>query len=216
MNSVSSPPCVSISVAVRGGGGGGRAAVYGGIDAVKPVSQYADGVEAVGEGFPVGVNVNAVGQSAHNQRVGQQSAELLHKPLAERFAVIGGVAGTHDAQDMAAVQVGRAFVEQHEWGVGTFAEAGRVGLVVFGQALNLVLLCKRQFGFADAEYFGMLEGGGYLGRQAGDEGWQFAGMLKKHGGTSGSLNQVAGAYQTDAGQKGQGQTAEKFFFVHFR
>ena len=87
----------------------------------------------------------------------------MHEPLAERFAVVGGVSGTHDAQNVPAVQVGRAFVEQHERGVGTLAEAGRIGFVVFGQALNLVFLCKRQFSFAHAEHFGMLEGGSYLG-----------------------------------------------------
>ena len=161
------------------------------------------------------MDVDAVSQPAHYQHVGNQGAEFLHETLAETFAVVGGIACAYDAQDVPAVQVGRAFVEQHERGIGTFAEAGRVGFVVFGQALNLVLLGKRELGFAQTEYIRMLKGGGYFRSDSGKKSRQLAGVFEKHGRTSGSLNQVAGSYQTDAGQKGKGHAAEEFFFVHW-
>lgn len=194
---------------------GGGAAVYGWVDAVQTVSQYAHGVESVGQCFAMGMDVDAVSQSAHYQHVGKQGAEFLHETLAEAFAVVGGIACTYDAQDVTAVQVGRAFVEQDERGIGTFAEAGWIGFVVFGQALNLVFLGKRELGFAQTEYFRMLKGGGYLRSDSGKKGRQLAGVFEKYGRTSGSLNQVAGSYQTDAGQKGKGHAAEEFFFVHW-
>ena len=194
---------------------GGGAAVYGRIDAVQAVSQYAHGVESVGQCITMGMDVDAVSQPAYYQHVGNQGAEFLHETLAEAFAVVGGIACAYDAQDVTAVQVGRAFVEQHERGIGTFAEAGRVGFVVFGQALNLVLLGKRELGFAQAEYFCVLKGSGYFRSDSGKKGRQLAGVFEKHGRTSGSLNQVAGSYQTDAGQKGKGHAAEEFFFVHW-
>ena len=194
---------------------GGGAAVYGRVDAVQAVSQYTHRVEPVGQRLAVGMDVDAVSQSAHYQHIGKQGAEFLHETLAEGFAVVGGIACAYDAQDVPAVQVGRAFIEQDERGIGTFAEAGRVGFVVFGQALNLVLLGKREFGFAQAEYLRVLKGGGYFRSDSGKKGRQLTGVFEKHGCISGSLNQVAGSYQTDAGQKGQGQTAEEFFFVHW-
>ena len=101
--------------------------MYGRIDAVQAVSQYAHGVESVGQCFTVSMDVDAVSQSTHYQHVGKQGAEFLHETLAEAFAVVGGIACAYDAQDVTAVQIGRAFVEQHERGIGTFAEAGRVG-----------------------------------------------------------------------------------------
>lgn len=179
------------------------------------MSQYAHGVESVGQCLTVGMDVDAVSQPAHYQHVGNQGAEFLHETLAEDFAVVGGIACAYDAQDVTVVQVGRAFVEQHERAIGTFAEAGRVGFVVFGQALNLVLLGKRELGFAQTEYFRMLKGGGYFRSDSGKKSRQLAGVFEKHGRTSGSLNQVAGSYQTDAGQKGKGHAAEEFFFVHW-
>ena len=90
------------------------------------------------------MDVDAVSQPAHYQHVGNQGAEFLHETLAEAFAVVGGIACAYDAQDVTAVQVGRAFVEQHERAIGTFAEAGKDSFVVFGQALNLVFLGKQR------------------------------------------------------------------------
>ncbi|EDY97411.1 hypothetical protein BACPLE_00201 [Phocaeicola plebeius DSM 17135] len=149
---------------------GSGAAVYGWVDAVQTVSQYTHGVESVGQCLAVGMDVDAVSQSAHYQHVGKQGAEFLHETLAEAFAVVGGIACAYDAQDVPAVQVGRAFVEQDERGIGTFAEAGWIGFVVFGQALNLVLLGKRELGFAQTEYFRMLKGGSYLRSDSGKKG----------------------------------------------
>ena len=82
--------------------------MYSWVDAVQTVSQYAHGVESVGQCFAVGMDVDAVSQSAYYQHVGKQGAELLHETLAEAFAVVGGIACAYDAQDVTAVQVGRA------------------------------------------------------------------------------------------------------------
>ena len=50
---------------------GGGAAVYGWVDAVQTVSQYAHGVESVGQCITMGMDVDAVSQPAYYQHVGE-------------------------------------------------------------------------------------------------------------------------------------------------
>ena len=49
----------------------GGVAVRGGVEGVEPVCQDADSVEPVVEGGAVGVNVDAVGESAHDEGIGE-------------------------------------------------------------------------------------------------------------------------------------------------
>ena len=82
--------------------------MYSWVDAVQAVSQYATVSNPWASASRWGDGCRCRKQPAHYQYVGNQGAEFLHETLAEGFAVVGGIACAYDAQDVPAVQVGRA------------------------------------------------------------------------------------------------------------
>ena len=52
---------------------------------------------------------------------------------------------------MRVVEVGGGFVEEEEGGMGRLGEGGRVGLVVLGEGVNVVVVGKGEVGLGERE-----------------------------------------------------------------
>src|SRR3712207_3968372 len=81
------------------GHGGGRFTMGRWIKRVEPVGQYAHRWQPVADRFTVSVDVDAVGQSTHDEHVGAQGFEIGRETGDEVVAVGGGMAGGGDPED---------------------------------------------------------------------------------------------------------------------
>ena len=88
-----------------------RLSVQRRIDDVESVSQHPHSAHAALQGCTVGTNVNAVCQTAHNDRVGVVSLQVSNKVLAHFASVCRAFARTHNVDDAQCVQVSVAIVK---------------------------------------------------------------------------------------------------------
>ena len=111
------------------------------------MGQHAHGVEARGQCLAVGTDVDAVGQSADDEHLGAQLPQVGDEAAHQVLPVGGAVARAHDVDDARLVQVGIAFIIEHEGRVGhTRAAAADSRLVVEGQRLDVVLVDELHLG----------------------------------------------------------------------
>lgn len=101
--------------------------MQGGINAVKTVGEYGDGVEVSGQGGAMGVDVDAIGQAADNEYVGQQAGEVGQEVFNDFFAVVGDVAGAYDAEYVTTVERSGAAVKKIERGSLTVSARSKRG-----------------------------------------------------------------------------------------
>ena len=120
-------------------------AVRGGIEGVEPVRQDADGVEVVVEGGAVGVNVDAVGESAHDEGIREGFGQFGAAAFAVGFAVGGDASRTHDRHDVARVEIGRAAIVDDGGGVGAFGQAPGIVVGAEGEGADAVAPAELEF-----------------------------------------------------------------------
>lgn len=65
----------------------------------------------------MGMDVDAVGQSAYDDCIGKQLFQFFHETETKPFAVLSGMACAYQTDEMQAVEVGIASVEQDERGI---------------------------------------------------------------------------------------------------
>ena len=120
-------------------------AVRGGVEGVEPVCQDADGVEPVVEGGAVGVNVDTVGESAHDEGIGESFGEFGTAAFAVGFAVGGDAPRTHDRHDVACIEIGRAAIVDDGGGIGTFGQAPGIVVGAKGEGADVVAPAELEF-----------------------------------------------------------------------
>jgi hypothetical protein len=123
----------------------GGVAVRGGVEGVEPVCQDADGVEPVVEGGAVGVDVDPIGESAHDEGIGEGFGQFGTAAFAVGFAVGGDAARAHDRHDVARVEIGRAAIVDHGGGVGTFGQSPRIVVGAEGEGADAVAPAELEF-----------------------------------------------------------------------
>lgn len=123
----------------------GGVAVRGGVEGVEPVRQDADGVEVIVEGGAVGVNVDTVGESAHDEGIGKSFGQFGAAAFAVGFAVGGDAARTHDRHDVARVEIGRAAIVDDGGGVGAFGQAPGIVIGAESEGADVVAPAELEF-----------------------------------------------------------------------
>ena len=78
----------------------GRMTVDVGIDAVQTMGQYGYGGQVVALCFTVAVDIDAIGQSAHDECIGAVGGEIVDKLSTELLAVVCSMACTHHSDYM--------------------------------------------------------------------------------------------------------------------
>ena len=111
------------------------------------MGEHRHGVHAVGQCLAVSVNVNAVSQSAHHDRVGYHGVQVPDESPYQVFTIACAVASAHDVYNVARVEVGRAFVEQHQRRVWGFFHPVGIAVIVEAQGLHAVVVGPSQFLF---------------------------------------------------------------------
>lgn len=114
------------------------------IERVEAVSQYAHRRQAVVERLSVGVDVNAVGQSADDERVGTEPLQVGHETADEILSVGRAVAGAHDADHVACVEVCRAPIVESQRRVGALQQPSGVAFVFRREYFHVVLFGPSQ------------------------------------------------------------------------
>ena len=107
--------------------------------------QDADGVEVVVEGGTVGVNVDPIGESAHDEGIGEGFGQFGTATFAVGFAVGGDAARTHDRHDVARIEIGRAAIVDDGGGVGTFGQAPGIVGSAEGEGADVVATAELEF-----------------------------------------------------------------------
>lgn len=123
----------------------GGVTVGGGIEGVKPMRQDTDSVEAVVEGGAVGVNVDTVGESAHDEGIGESFGQFGAAAFAVGFAVGGDAPRAHDRHDVACIEIGRAAIVDDGRGVGAFGESARIVVGAEGEGADVVAPAELEF-----------------------------------------------------------------------
>ena len=123
----------------------GGVAVRGGVEGVEPVRQDADSVEVVVEGGAVGVNVDAVGESAHDEGIGESFGQFGTAAFAVGFAVGGDASRAHDRHDVARIEIGRAAVVDDGGGIRTFGQAPGIVVGAEGEGADVVAPAELEF-----------------------------------------------------------------------
>ena len=104
------------------------------------VSQHAHGLVALLQGIAVGVDIDAVGQTANDEHLGAQRLQIFNEPTHEIVAIGRAVACAYDADDALLVEIGGATVEEHERCVAAFAQPLRVLRVGQGERFDAIAL----------------------------------------------------------------------------
>ena len=104
----------------------GGVAVGRGIEGVEPVRQDADCVEVVVECGTVGADVDPIGESAHDEGIGEGFGQFGAAAFAVGFAVGGDAPRTHDRHDVACIEIGCAAIVDDGGGVRAFGESTRI------------------------------------------------------------------------------------------
>jgi len=123
----------------------GGVAVRGGVEGVEPVRQDADGVEPVVEGGAVGVDVDTVGESAHDEGIGEGFGQFGAAAFAVGFAVGGDASRAHDRHDVARVEIGRAAIVDDGGGIRTFGQAPGIVVGAEGEGADVVAPAELEF-----------------------------------------------------------------------
>ncbi len=137
---MSKPPC---SIILRR-----RFPVLAGVEVVQAMSQYAHGFIAAGECLSMRHDVHAIGQAAHDQDTRRELLQVGDEAADEVFAVRSAVAGSHDVDDSLLVEVGVAFVEEHERGIIAILESLRIAVVVHRYRFDTISYVVFQFFFS--------------------------------------------------------------------
>ena len=162
----------------------------------------------------MGMNIYSVGQPAHYQHVGTKSGQIAQETGTELLAVIGGTACTHHIDDMQAVEIGVPFKEKHNRRIFTFAQAGRVGLILQRQAGKTVLLYKFHLPFGTQESGRAVKSRHYPRIHAGHDFRKFPPPAEHFDGTSHTVYQTFCPDTSYAGAKCEGYTANAFVTAH--
>ena len=123
----------------------GGVAVRGGVEGVEPVRQDADGVEVVVEGGAVSVDVDPIGESAHDEGIGQGFGQFGTAAFAVGFAVGGDAPRAHDRHDVACIEIGRAAIVDDGGGVWAFGKSARIVSSAEGEGADVVATAELEF-----------------------------------------------------------------------
>ena len=123
----------------------GSITMESGINLVEPVSQDANGIHSLLQSRPMAMDIHSISQPADYQRIRTELLQFFHKLLAEVLAVSCNLTCSHHADDMLTIQGRRASVIQQCRCIRAFTQAGRVGLVIVTDTLDMSCLCKGQF-----------------------------------------------------------------------
>ena len=123
----------------------GGVAVGRGIESVEPVRQDADGVEPVVEGGAVGVDVDPIGESAHDEGIGEGFGQFGTAAFAVGFAVGSDAPCAHDGHDVACIEIGRAAIVDDGGGIGTFGQAPGIVVGAEGEGADVVAPAELEF-----------------------------------------------------------------------
>ena len=123
----------------------GGIAVGGGVEGVEPVRQDADCVEVVVECGTVGVDVDPIGESAHDEGIGQGFGQFGTAAFAVGLAVGGDAPRAHDGHDMPRVEIGCAAIVDHGGGIGAFGESARIVVGAEGEGADVVAPAELEF-----------------------------------------------------------------------
>ena len=140
----------------------------------------------------MGADVHTVGQSAHHEHLGAPLAQFGHEAAYEVLSVDGASARAYDTHHTACVEVGRAFVVEHQGCVVTLLEALRVVVIGQGEDTDAVFPGIRLLGLgllqpgSDA-----LEGFHHAGSGIGHTVGQILAVLHDVGGVSHGIVEVA-------------------------
>ena len=108
----------------------GRVAMALRIEGVEAMGQHRHRVHLVGQGIAVCMNVDPIGQSAHNERIGTAPPQVGHKTPDQVLAIGRAVARANNIDDPPGVEVGRSPIEQRKRRVGRFLQPARVERIV--------------------------------------------------------------------------------------
>ena len=185
------------------------------IDTVQPVGQHSYSRKSIGQGFPMSMHINAIGQTADNQHIGTQSRKVTKEIGTELFPIIGSMTGTYHTDYPQAVQVGVSLEEQDDRGILTLTQTRGITFVSQGQTVHTVLLGPLQFFLSPEEGRRVIECG--YDRSMDDTRITFRQLRAESehlGRTAHGIHQPLGTNMSDTRTKGQGDTANSFVGIH--
>jgi hypothetical protein len=84
----------------------------GRVDCVQTVCHNGVGVESVPQGSTMGIDVNAIRQSADDHQVGKFCCESGNNCIGHLPSIRGSIPGTHNAQGLCPPEIGVPPVEE--------------------------------------------------------------------------------------------------------
>ena len=135
--------------------------------------------------LPVGMDVDAIRQTAHNEYIGASQVQFLDEPADQILPVDGAFAGAYNIDDTPGIEVGRAFIIEHQWRIVALAQPLGVTVVGRSEHLNAVALVVLQLFRSSAE--GIVEVAEtlfQLGWGIGDDILDMVSMVDDGGGTA--------------------------------
>ena len=134
----------------------GYATVVVGVDAVEAVSDHAEGRDAIFEGCLMRLDVDAQGQSADDDDVGERFMQFLHETMDDVATILRALACADNADDMFGLEVDIAELEEDCGGIGTTEEALGVAFLSIDEWLDVVGFDEVEFASGVVEELGVL------------------------------------------------------------
>ena len=100
-----------------------------GIERVESVGQNSHGFKAIVECLPMCIDVDTIGESAHNKCIGAKLSQVGDEPSDKILPVKCTASRAHNIDNAWTVEVGRALIEQHKRCITAFTETSGIAFV---------------------------------------------------------------------------------------
>ena len=118
----------------------GGFAVTGRIEVVEPVGKHANGFISLLKRVAMGADVNAIGQSTHDEHLRTELFQFLDEASHQVLSVNRDMASAHNIDNALLVKVGRSFIEKQQRGIVAFAQTAGIETIVQRKNLYAMLL----------------------------------------------------------------------------
>jgi hypothetical protein len=131
------------------------------IDTVQSVSKDSHGGKVVGQGSAMGMDINAISQTADYQHIRIMRGKITQEIYTELLAILCGIASTDHIDDTKTIEIGMPFEEEDYRSVFTFAQTRRISFIFESQTSEAILLHELHFVFGMQESGRIIEGSNY-------------------------------------------------------
>ena len=164
------------------------------------------------------VYIDSISQATDYQDIRAQYFQIVQKRSTDTGSIISGMTSTYHINDTEGIQICISFEEKNNGSILTLSQSGRILLVGYGQATNIILLNKIKFLLRTVNGLRAIQRIHYTPTYSRNTFKKCLAVMEYEPGTSRLVHQMFRSNMPDTGHHCQSNTINLFFFgaIHFR